>query len=72
MGEIDAAAAAAAEQVVRRAWNLYSGHVFGEVAQLVAAIAPFKTPVARDFLDQAHELLAAQDRRQAAQPRINL
>jgi hypothetical protein len=58
MGEIDAAAVAA-EQVVREAWNLYSGHVFGEVAQLVAAIAPFKTPAARDFLDQAHELLAA-------------
>ena len=58
MGEVDAAAAAA-ERVVREAWNLHSGHVFGEVAQLVSAIAPFGTPVARDFLDQAHELLAA-------------
>jgi transcriptional regulator with XRE-family HTH domain/tetratricopeptide (TPR) repeat protein len=58
LGEVDAAAAAA-ERVVREAWNLHSGHVFGEVAQLVSAIAPFGTPVARDFLDQAHELLAA-------------
>jgi len=58
VGEVDAAAAAA-ERVVREAWNLHSGHVFGEVAQLVSAIAPFGTPVARDFLDQAHELLAA-------------
>jgi tetratricopeptide (TPR) repeat protein len=58
MGEVDAAAAAA-ERVVREAWNLHSGHVFGEVAQLVSAIAPFGTPVAQDFLDQAHELLAA-------------
>jgi hypothetical protein len=37
--------------------------VFGEVAQLVSAIAPFGTPVARDFLDQAHELLAARGSR---------
>jgi hypothetical protein len=58
MGEIDAAAAAA-ERVVREAWNLHSGHVFGEVADLVAAIAPFDTPVATEFLDQAHELLSA-------------
>jgi hypothetical protein len=33
--------------------------VFGEVAQLAVAIAPFKAPVARDFLDQARGLLAA-------------
>jgi hypothetical protein len=33
--------------------------VFGEVAQLAAAIASFKTPVASEFLDQARELLAA-------------
>lgn len=58
MGEVDAAAAAA-ERVVREAWKLHSGHVFGEVEQLVSAIAPFGTPVARDFLDQASELLAA-------------
>ena len=58
MGEVDAAAAAG-EQVVREAWNLHSGHVFGEVAQLAAAIAPFGTPAATDFLDQARELLAA-------------
>lgn len=58
MGEIDAAAAAA-EQVVRGAWNLHSGHVFGEIAQLADAIAPFGTPAADDFLDQARELLAA-------------
>ena len=58
MGEIDAAAAAA-ERVVQEAWNLHSGHVFAEVAGLVAAITPFGTPVASDFLDQARELLAA-------------
>jgi transcriptional regulator with XRE-family HTH domain len=58
MGEIDAAAAAA-ERVVHEAWSLHSGHVFGEVAGLVAAIEPFGTTVAGDFLDQAHELLAA-------------
>jgi tetratricopeptide (TPR) repeat protein len=58
MGEVDAAAAAA-ERVVREAWNLHSGHVFGEVADLVAAIAPFGTPVASEFLDQARELLTA-------------
>jgi transcriptional regulator with XRE-family HTH domain len=58
MGEVDAAAAAA-ERVVREAWNLHSGHVFGEVAELIAAIAPLGTPVASQFLDQARELLAA-------------
>lgn len=58
MGEIDAAAAAA-EEVVREAWNLHSGHVFGEVAQLMTAIAESGTPTARDFLEQAGELLAA-------------
>jgi hypothetical protein len=58
MGEIDAAAAAA-ERVVREAWNLHSGHVFGEVADLVAAITPFGTRAASDFLDQARELLTA-------------
>jgi transcriptional regulator with XRE-family HTH domain len=62
MGEVDAAAAAA-ERVVREAWKLHSGHVFGEVAQLVSAIASFRTPVAQDFLDQAHELLAARGSR---------
>jgi transcriptional regulator with XRE-family HTH domain len=58
MGELDAAAAAA-ERVVHEAWSLHSGHVFGELADLVAAIEPFGTTVASDFLDQAHELLAA-------------
>jgi tetratricopeptide (TPR) repeat protein len=58
MGEIDAAAAAG-EQVVREAWNLHSGHVFGEIAELVAAIEHFRTPAAIDFLDQARELLSA-------------
>jgi transcriptional regulator with XRE-family HTH domain len=58
MGEIDAAAAAA-ERVVREAWNLHSGHVFGEVAELVAAIVPFGTPVTSAFVDQARELLTA-------------
>jgi DNA-binding XRE family transcriptional regulator/tetratricopeptide (TPR) repeat protein len=58
MGELDAAAAAA-QRVVHEAWSLHSGHVFGEVADLVAAIEPFGAAVAGDFLDQAHELLAA-------------
>jgi len=58
MGEVDAAAAAG-EQIVREAWNLHSGHVFGEIAQLVAAIAPSGTPATADFLEQARELLAA-------------
>jgi len=65
MGEVDAAAAAG-EQVVREAWNLHSGHVFGEVAQLARAIAPFGTPAAADFLDQARELLAARGPGKAA------
>jgi len=58
MGEIDAAAAAGL-QVVNDAWSLHSGHVFGEVDRLVAAIAPFGAPEAGEFLDQAHELLTA-------------
>jgi len=58
MGETDAAAAAA-ERVVQEAWNLHSGHVFAEIAGLVAAITPFGAPVASDFLGQARELLAA-------------
>lgn len=57
-GELEAAVATA-EQVVREAWSLHSGHVFGEVGQLAAAIAPFRSPVASEFLVQAHELLAA-------------
>jgi len=61
MGDLEAAVAAG-EQVVREAWNLHSGHVFGEVAHLAAAIAPFGTPVASDFLGQARELLAARAR----------
>lgn len=58
MGEVDAAAAAGL-QVVNDAWNLQSGHVFGEVAQLVTAITPFRSPDASEFLDQARELLTA-------------
>jgi len=58
MGEVDAAAAAAG-QVVREAWNLHSGRVFGGVAQLADALRPFRTPVAKDFEDQAEELLEA-------------
>jgi tetratricopeptide (TPR) repeat protein len=58
MGDI-AAAAAAGENVVHEAWSLHSGHVFAEVAQLTAALAAADTPVARDFLDQAHDLLNA-------------
>jgi tetratricopeptide (TPR) repeat protein len=60
-GELEAAVDAG-EQVVYEAWSLDSGHVFGEIAQLAAAIAPFKTPVASKFLDQAHELLTARGR----------
>lgn len=58
MGEIDAAAAAG-EHIVREAWTLHSSHVFGDVAQLARQLAHYKTPVAADFLDQAHELLEA-------------
>jgi hypothetical protein len=58
MREVDAAAAAG-ERVVHEAWNLHSGHVFGEVAELVAAIAPLGATAASGFLDQAGELLAA-------------
>jgi hypothetical protein len=64
-GELEAAVDAG-EQVIHEAWGLCSGHVFGEIAQLAAAIAPFKTPVASEFLDQAHELLAARERLAAA------
>jgi DNA-binding transcriptional regulator YiaG len=67
-GEVEAAVDAG-EQVIREAWSLCSGHVFGEIAELAAAIASFKTPVASEFLDQAHELLAARERLAAsAQP----
>ena len=58
MGEIDAAAAAG-ERVVHEAWKLHSGHVFGEVAELVAALTPLGATAASGFLDQAGELLAA-------------
>jgi transcriptional regulator with XRE-family HTH domain len=58
MGEIDAAAAAAA-QVVREAWHLHSGLVFADVTQLAAAIARSGAPEASDFLGQARELLDA-------------
>ncbi|HEV8275672.1 MAG TPA: hypothetical protein VGQ26_08245 [Streptosporangiaceae bacterium] len=67
MGELEAAVAAA-EQVVREAWNLHSGHVLGEVAQLAASVAPFRTPVASDFLDQARQLLAARGQPAKQQP----
>jgi len=58
LGEIDAAAAAG-EQLVHDAWNLHSALVFGDIAQLAAAIAASGTPAAAGFLDQARELLAA-------------
>jgi len=58
LGDVDAAAAVG-EEVVREAWNLHSGHVFGEVSALARAIAAVKTPAAAGFLDQARELLAA-------------
>jgi tetratricopeptide (TPR) repeat protein len=68
-GELEAAVNAG-DQVVREAWSLHSAHVFGEIAQLAAAIAPFKTPVASEFLDQARELLAARGQLAAGrQPR---
>lgn len=57
-GELEAAIDAG-EHVIHEAWGLQSGHVFGEIAQLAVAIAPFKTPVASEFLEQARELLAA-------------
>jgi transcriptional regulator with XRE-family HTH domain len=57
-GELEAAVDAG-EQVVQQAWSLRSGLVLGEIAQLVTAIAPFKTQVASEFLDQAHEFLVA-------------
>lgn len=57
-GEVDAAAAVG-QQVVLDAWNLHSGHVFGEVAHLAEAMASFPAAEAREFLEQAHELLAA-------------
>jgi tetratricopeptide (TPR) repeat protein len=60
------AAVDAAGHVVREAWSLHSEHVFGEIAELAAAFAPFKTPVVSEFLDQAHELLAARGRLAAA------
>jgi tetratricopeptide (TPR) repeat protein len=59
MGETEAAAAVGL-QVVSDAWSLQSGHVFSEVSQLAAAITPFHTPDASEFLDQARELLTAQ------------
>jgi transcriptional regulator with XRE-family HTH domain len=65
MGEIEAAAAAGL-QVVNDAWNLHSGHVFGEVDRLVAAIAPLGGPEAEEFLEQAHELFTV--RRVSAVP----
>jgi tetratricopeptide (TPR) repeat protein len=57
-GELEAAVDAG-EQVVHEAWSLHSAHVFGEIAQLAAAIAPFKSLAASEFLDQARELLAS-------------
>jgi tetratricopeptide (TPR) repeat protein len=57
-GELEAAIDAG-EQVIHEAWSLQSGHVFGEIRELAAAVAPFKTRVAGEFLHQAHELLAA-------------
>jgi tetratricopeptide (TPR) repeat protein len=68
-GELEAAVDAG-EQVVREAWSLHSAHVFGEIAQLAAAITSFKTPAANEFLDQARELLVARGQLAASwQPR---
>lgn len=57
-GELDAAIDAG-DQVIHEAWSLQSGHVFGEIAQLAAAIAPFKARVASEFVQRVRELLAA-------------
>ena len=61
LGDVDAAAAVGGG-VVQEAWNLHSGHVFGEVSALAQAIAAVKTPAAGEFLELAHELLAARPR----------
>jgi DNA-binding transcriptional regulator YiaG len=66
-GEIEPAVAAG-EQVVGEAWNLHSGHVFGEVAQLVAAMESLGTAAASDFLDQARQLLVARGLPSPGQP----
>jgi tetratricopeptide (TPR) repeat protein len=57
-GELEAAIDAG-EQVICEASGLQSGHVFGEVAQLAAAMAPFKTRIADEFLLRVRELLTA-------------
>ena len=57
-GELEAAIDAG-DQVIHEAWSLQSGHVFGEIAQLAAAIAPFKARVASEFVQRVRELLAA-------------
>lgn len=49
----------AGQAFVHEAWNLDPGRVFGEVAELVAALAPLGATAASGFLDQAGELLAA-------------
>jgi tetratricopeptide (TPR) repeat protein len=58
LGDVDAAAAAG-EHLVREAWNLHSGLVFTEVAQLTAALQSFQGPSTKSFLDQSHDLLHA-------------
>jgi DNA-binding XRE family transcriptional regulator len=67
-GEIDAAAAVG-QQVVLDAWNLHSSHVFREVMQLADAMAAFRALEAKEFLDQAHELLTARGAASLASPR---
>lgn len=57
LGEIDAAAQVG-QKIVAVAWNLHSGHVFGEIAGLVRAVEPFKARAAAGFVEQARELLA--------------
>jgi tetratricopeptide (TPR) repeat protein len=58
LGNLEAAAAVG-EQIVAEAWMLHSGHVLNEVADLAAALDPFRAVVASGFLEQARELLAA-------------
>jgi hypothetical protein len=58
LGEVDAAADVG-QRIVAEAWNLHSGHVFGEIAELVEAVEPFKASAAESFLEQARELLAS-------------
>jgi hypothetical protein len=45
--------------------------VFGEVAQLAAAMESIRTPAASDFLDQARQLLGARGLPAPGQPTVS-